>query len=75
MHYDVKRGVKSHVFPMDEIAHMLMPLQWLVKSLNPDGKHIVSNVYKEVYMLSSMYYDLIVICYDLFVICYFLNAI
>ncbi len=33
MHDDVKRGAKSNVFPMDEIAHMLMPRQWF---LTPD---------------------------------------
>jgi hypothetical protein len=30
VHDDVKRGAKSHVFPMDEIAHMLMPRQWFL---------------------------------------------
>ncbi len=31
MHDDVKRGAKSNVFPMDDIAHMLMPRQWYLK--------------------------------------------
>jgi hypothetical protein len=39
-----KRGAKSNVFLMDEIAHMLMPSQWFLKSLDPDGKRTVSNV-------------------------------
>jgi hypothetical protein len=60
MHDDVKRGAKSYVFPMDEIAHMLMPRQWFLKSIDPDGKRTVSDVYKEVYKQSSMYYDLVV---------------
>ncbi len=60
MHDDVKRCTKSNVFPMDEIAHMLMQRQWFLKSLDPDGDHTVSYVYKEVYKRSSMYYDLVV---------------
>jgi hypothetical protein len=39
---------------------MLMPSQWFIKSIDPDGKRSVSDVYKEVYKISSMYYDLVV---------------
>jgi hypothetical protein len=54
MHDDVKRGAKSYVFPMDEIAHMLMPRQWFLKSIDPDGKHTVSKVCKEVPVISEL---------------------
>ncbi len=37
-----------------------MPSQLFLKSIDPDGKSIVSDVYKEVYKRSSMYYDLVV---------------
>ncbi len=37
-----------------------MPRQWFLKSIDPDGKRTASDVYKEVYKLSSIYYDLVV---------------
>jgi hypothetical protein len=49
MHDDMSCGAKSNVFPLDEIACILMPRQWYLKSLDPDGKRTVTNVYKEVY--------------------------
>jgi hypothetical protein len=64
IHDDVRSGAKSNVFPMDEIAHILMLHRWFPKSLDPDGKRTVSDVYKEVYMRSSMYYDLVVTLKD-----------
>ncbi len=37
-----------------------MQRPWFLKYLDPDWKRTVSNVHKEVYKRSSMYYDLIV---------------
>ncbi len=73
MHDDVKRGAKSlreawrnppvaqsFCFPWTKLLICCCHAKWFLKSLDPDGKRIVSNVYMEVYTRSSMYYDLVV---------------
>jgi hypothetical protein len=64
MHDDVQHGAISNVFPIDEIASILMQRQWYLKSLDHDGKRTLANVYKEVYKQLSLYYDLIITCKD-----------
>ena len=64
MHDDVKRGAKSNVFPMVDIAHMLMPRQWYLKHIDPDGKRTLDEVYEEVHERSTLYYNLVVMRKD-----------
>ncbi len=42
----------------------MMQRNWDLKSLNPDGKRTVTNVYKEVYKRSSQYHDLVITSKD-----------
>jgi hypothetical protein len=60
MHDDVKRGAKSYLFPMENLADVLMPRQWFLKYLDPDGTRPLAEVYKEVHIRSVLYYHLVV---------------
>ena len=60
-HADIARGDRQATkLPQPELVDLLMPLQWYLKQLDPDGKREFSEVKPLVLKRAYQFYDLIV---------------
>jgi hypothetical protein len=59
-HMDVEGGADSAVFPMEDLADLLMQCRWFLTAIDPQETWLTADFLKEVTKWAAQYYYLVV---------------